>query len=297
MKNMKICFVILHYMDDKITIECIDSILKNIEIDDFKIIVVDNASDNNSYKIMKEYYGEQNKIDWIRNEKNLGFSRGNNIGYKYAKGKYNPEFIVVGNNDLEFFQKNFVSELIKQWEQYHFHVAGPDIITLDGIHQNPHRTNIRTYEDVKKKNRNKKLLLEFLKIKNCIPVIRNIGFPENIYFAYEKKIKAKKQEKCSLKNIVLHGACVIFSKNYISEQDEAFPEYTFMYMEEDILALRCQRENYVSYYLPELQVKHKEKISTKKIRKNELEKNIFVISEGIKAGNAYISLLKKSGKI
>ena len=294
---MQICFVILHYMDDKITIECIDSILKNIEIDDFKIIVVDNASNNDSYECMREYYGEHSKIDWIKNEKNVGFSRGNNIGYRYARENYNPEFIVVGNNDLDFFQNNFVSKLMEQWKKYRFLVAGPDIITLDEIHQNPHRTNIRTYENVKKKNRNKKWLLSFLRLKKRIPVIRNTSFPENIYFYYEKKMKAKKQETCALKNVVLHGACVIFSKLYIREQEEAFPEYTFMYMEEDILGLRCQRENYISYYLPELQVRHKEKVSTKKIRKSELEKNIFVISEGIKAGEAYMKLLEGNRKI
>ena len=92
------------------------------------------------------------------------------------------------------------------------------------------------------------------------------------------------------KNHVLHGACVIFSSKYINSHEEAFPEYTFLYMEEDILALRCKKMGYNTYYFPELKVIHKEDVSTDKLLSNELDKTIFVYTEMIKSARKYIEL-------
>ena len=78
-------FVILHYISITDTIECIESILKNINYLKYYIIVVDNGSKNNSGNILKEKYKNNSNVKVILNENNLGFARGNNVGYKLAK--------------------------------------------------------------------------------------------------------------------------------------------------------------------------------------------------------------------
>ena len=281
-------------MDSDTTIECIDSIMKNTSIDDYRIIVVDNASNNGSYERLLEYYEGQTRIEWIHNDRNYGFSTGNNIGYRYAKNNFSPQYILIGNNDLVFHQADFVQRLRKLGEEYPFYVAGPDIVNLKGEHQNPLRLHLRPAAVIKKKKRNKKIFLYVLKIRKHIPLLQGIvDIMDKIYMSGGEKTQKGNASAGMMKNIVLHGACVIFSQKYIQNHDDAFPEYTFLYMEEDILTLRCEKLGYDTYYFPQLEVMHKEDVSTDSVVKNKLEKNIFVLTETMKSLEIYLQLLEK----
>ena len=85
--------------------ECIDS-LKEQTFRDFETILVDNGSTDGSAELAKERYGEFLRI--IRNSKNLGFTGGNNIGIRAARG----EFIVLLNNDT-LTEPTWLEELVK----------------------------------------------------------------------------------------------------------------------------------------------------------------------------------------
>ena len=41
----------------------------------------------------------------IASEKNLGFARGNNLGIRYARSHFEPDFIVAANSDIIFEQE------------------------------------------------------------------------------------------------------------------------------------------------------------------------------------------------
>ena len=64
--------------------------------DNFEIIMVDNASEDESLDIIKEYQAVL-PIKVIRNDENLSFSAANNIGANYAEGEY----LLFLNNDTE----------------------------------------------------------------------------------------------------------------------------------------------------------------------------------------------------
>ena len=66
---------------------CIDSIL-NQTFKDFEIIIVDDVSTDDSYKICHERYGKNEKVRIIRHEKNQGLGPSRNTGIKHARGKY-----------------------------------------------------------------------------------------------------------------------------------------------------------------------------------------------------------------
>ncbi|MBQ9487032.1 MAG: glycosyltransferase [Selenomonadaceae bacterium] len=66
---------------------CIDSIL-NQTFKDFEIIIVDDASTDDSYKICNERYGDNEKVRIIRQEKNQGQGPARNNGIANALGKY-----------------------------------------------------------------------------------------------------------------------------------------------------------------------------------------------------------------
>ena len=66
---------------------CINSILAQT-FQDFEIILVDDASPDNSYKICRELYGANEKIRIFRHEKNLGLGPARNTGIANAQGRY-----------------------------------------------------------------------------------------------------------------------------------------------------------------------------------------------------------------
>lgn len=61
-----------------------------------EIIVVDNASTDETSKAIKEYEAKVNNLKVIRNDTNVGFGKACNIGYNVSEGKY----VVFLNNDI-----------------------------------------------------------------------------------------------------------------------------------------------------------------------------------------------------
>lgn len=106
--NKKIGVVVLNYNDSKTTIELLNLIKDYVVID--KIAVVDNASTDNSYNILKCY--ENQKIDVIQSNKNGGYSYGNNFGAFYLIKKYNIDILFIASPDVEF-REEFVDKISK----------------------------------------------------------------------------------------------------------------------------------------------------------------------------------------
>lgn len=80
-------FVILHYMAKQETIDCVASILKKTKAEPMKvsIVIVDNASANGTGRELQQLYQGAENIYVILNPENLGFARGNNVGFEFAK--------------------------------------------------------------------------------------------------------------------------------------------------------------------------------------------------------------------
>ncbi|MDI6786324.1 MAG: glycosyltransferase family 2 protein [bacterium] len=103
----KIAIVLLNWNFADDTIECINS-LKKVDYKNFKIIVVDNGSANNSWKTIEDTF--KSEIILIRNEQNLGFSGGNNKGIEQALND-KVDYIFVLNNDT-IVDKEILKELV-----------------------------------------------------------------------------------------------------------------------------------------------------------------------------------------
>lgn len=136
---MIISIVILHYLTIDDTIECIENILRlktnNIALN---IIVVDNGSCNGTGLVLENKYKCNNNIKIILNSENVGFARGNNIGYKYGKEVKKSDFIICINNDIIIKDENFLLKILNSYKVFHFHCLGPKIISLkDNKNQNP----------------------------------------------------------------------------------------------------------------------------------------------------------------
>ena len=91
--------VVLMWNKAMMTIRCLSSIIERSDYSNLEIIVVDNASESAQSALVKNWIDQQHGVNfiYIRNDENLGFSAGNNVGLRIAKG----EFIVLLNNDTE----------------------------------------------------------------------------------------------------------------------------------------------------------------------------------------------------
>ena len=280
---MNFCFVILHYRTSNDTIECIKSIQK-LE-GDYKIVIVDNASQNGSIERIEALFANNDEIVIIKNTKNLGFAAGNNIGYAYARTQIKANMIAVLNNDVVIKQKDFINRIFELYRNSQFHIAGPDIVSLvDGHHQSP---VVEKINSISKANK------ELFKYR-ILRIINKIGL-------YELMTRQPKKElnKISVadpmryqENVILHGSFVIFSPMYVSEEECAFRPDTFMYMEEPILYEYCMLKNYKTVFDPSIVIYHKEDSSTNSLYNAAYAKREFVFKNMIRSLKIYRNLLK-----
>lgn len=93
---MQLSVIILNYNVRYFLEQCVHSVQKALEGIDSEIIVIDNASSDDSCEMMKAKFPY---IKLIENKDNLGFPKGNNIGVAQAKGEYicilNPDTVVA----------------------------------------------------------------------------------------------------------------------------------------------------------------------------------------------------------
>lgn len=112
MKNTNSPFcsiVVLNYFGERVIETTLDSLLNiNYPKNKYEIIVVDNNSNDNSKEILTRYSKNYSNIKLFFLNKNLGFSKGNNVGIRRAKG----EFVALLNNDC-VVEKNWLMELVK----------------------------------------------------------------------------------------------------------------------------------------------------------------------------------------
>ena len=84
-KNIEISVIIVNYNTRELLINCLDSLHFNVTGVTYEIIVVDNASADESVEAVNKKYPF---VKTIASPVNLGFGRANNLGAKEAVGKY-----------------------------------------------------------------------------------------------------------------------------------------------------------------------------------------------------------------
>lgn len=277
-----VTFVILHYMALDVTIHCINSILNKTTYQNYKIVIVDNGSSNNTGNEITLLYKDNSKIKVICLEENLGFSAGNNVGYVYAKQTLYSDYIIMINNDIEIIQEDFIQKAIECYKKYSYYVLGPDIVNLNGEHQNPVRDHIISKSDAQKWLIKQYIISKYLYIHDKLKV--NIP---NIFFAISQNLSKSTRKSVKIDymqtNVSLYGACFVFSPLFIKSSSFAFEELTFMYGEEELLSLRCKRNKWLIVYNPDLQIFHAEQVSTKMMHQELIDRKIFITHNIIKA--------------
>lgn len=249
---MKVGIVILNYKNWEDTIECVESIF-NQTLQSFEIVIVDNNSKNESFNEFKKRYSNISNIHLIRAKKNYGFAKGNNIGVKYCKNVLNIYNVFVCNNDVVFTDKEYLSKLTQYSVENNIGAIGTRIKGSDGINQNPISIKTDFYTLVK----------HFIE-----PILISIGLSSILGLGHKivqllKNKKGKVNSPTPIKEsnsqglFFLHGSAIYFTENYLKLADGFYPE-TFLYYEENILAIVFEKLGLKMKYLDSIEIYHKE---------------------------------------
>lgn len=198
---VNICAIIITFNSG----EVIDACLKNLLEIGVKPLVIDNNSSDNTLEIVKSL-----NVDFIKNEKNQGFGRANNIGAKNT----NAEWLLFINPDLEIKKPAF-DEFMKAIENYpNAGMYGPKIIEPDGrVFLQPRSLLSPEFlNKAKTINAIGDCAVPFLSgacmLIKCEIFNKIGGFDENIFLFYEDDDLCRKLMDKGLSLIYIHEAVV-----------------------------------------------------------------------------------------
>lgn len=228
---MDVSIIIVTYNTRQMTAECIDSIFEKTQRVDFEVILVDNASIDDS----KEFFEKDSRIKYIYSEHNLGFGKANNLGYTVAEGKY----IFLLNSDT-LLVNNAIFEMLCFMEK-----AEASVGCCGGLLLNKDKERIFSY--YKK-----------------FPTLWWI-FQENLLYAVPKSRCVwdpyKRSDKIALRDkfplFVNHicGADLFIKRGVIEECGMFDPDF-FMYYEETEMQFRFHKKGYKSVIIDSPKIIH-----------------------------------------
>ena len=228
-----------------------------------EVIVVDNASIQDEASIISERFPQ---LKVIRSEKNLGFSGGNNLGIKKAKGKY----VLLINNDTYF--KDFkIDSLIERLESAdRIGIVCPKLRFAWG--NNPIQ------------------FAGYTPLSNITLRNKAIGFGE----------EDKGQYDTAHPTPYAHGAAMLIKREAI-EKVGLMPECFFLYYEEIDWSMMFTRAGYEIWYDPTCTVYHKESQTTGQnslLRTYYITRNrLFLVKRNYKGINKYLSYIYLIGLV
>ncbi|KKQ96777.1 MAG: Glycosyltransferase [Candidatus Woesebacteria bacterium GW2011_GWA1_39_12] len=114
---MKVFIVILNWNRPDDTLDCLKSVEK-LQITNYKlqIVIVDNASSDDSVKLIRNFIKNRSNVEVVVNKVNIGFVGGNNVGISYSLDQ-GADYVMVLNNDT-VVDKNLLTEFLKASKKY-----------------------------------------------------------------------------------------------------------------------------------------------------------------------------------
>lgn len=106
----KVSVIVLCYNNLEMTKACLHSLQEHSLYDNLELIIVDNASQDDTPEFLRDYQKKHPEYKVILNDDNLGFAAGNNVGMEVATGDY----IVLLNNDT-YVTAGWVNDLVRHF--------------------------------------------------------------------------------------------------------------------------------------------------------------------------------------
>lgn len=213
---VEISIIIVNYNTANLTCNCIESIKKYSTVQNYEIIVVDNASDDLSNELISSRHPD---IIFIQSNLNLGFGPANNLASKKAKGDY----LFFLNSDTLF-----IEDSIKKILNF-----------LEGRENNKNEVFGFNLLDENLKNH-----YSFGKFPSLQQEIFEFGLKKIFKRFFENKLSPSMSFDFQMSETIevdyVVGADLLISKDLFSLV-EGFDEDFFLYYEETELCFRLKR--------------------------------------------------------
>ncbi|MBN1349085.1 glycosyltransferase family 2 protein [candidate division KSB1 bacterium] len=223
---MKLSIIIVNYNTSGDLHACLAS-LENYESPDIEIIVIDNASKDDSVRMVR-----QNHPGVVLHplRKNLGFSKANNLGSEQASG----EFLVFLNPDTELCEPIFEKLLHVLAAHQDVGIIGPRLVFEDGTLQ----MSTGAFPGIWSELRMRRLSRKFDK--------------------QDKRLLRRLESRFNFTQEVdwVTGACMMLKKE-LFESIGRFDETIFMFFEDVDLCRRVHNAGLKILYFPEAKLIHK----------------------------------------
>lgn len=279
-----ISIIVSTFNTKKLLKKNISSIYEAIKDLNFEVIVIDDASNDNTTEMVINHFP---KVKLITNKKNLGYSKSYNLGTKAAKGKY----ILHLNSDVLFQRNSSFKRMIDIMEyDKNVGIIGCKIIKSNGKLDLPCKRSLPTPANI---------------------FFQSIGlaklFPKNKYFGNYYLTYLDDNQTIEVGCIM--GAFMFVKKevfNKIGYLDENF----FMYGEDVDFCYRAKKNGWKIIYFPKIKIKHLHGGTTSNSRfkyiwhfhysmfqyynKHHAKKNIFLLNIIIYEGIIFRFLLVSS---
>lgn len=240
-KKIQVSIIVVNYEVEEELIACIFSIVNSKPKTSIEIIVVDNDGKSKLKSKLKNF----DQVKYIRSQRNLGYSGGNNLGAKYASGEYlfflNPDTLVIDNVIEQLYKFIKPSKSIG--------IASPLLVDNQLI---PFKTQSR--KELTPLN----AIYSFSFLRKFFPK-KNI-YNDDFFKYWDKKI--------SLEVDTVPGAALIISKKLFDKID-GFDENFFLYFEENDLSKRIKSLGYKQFIYPKSKIIHTIGQSTKQMENKE----------------------------
>ena len=220
-RSLELSVVILNYNVQHFLNLCLESVIEATRNIHAEIIVVDNASKDGSVAMLKQKFPQ---VRCVVNKENTGFSKGNNIGVKHAKGNY----ICILNPDTVVSESAFESLLRFCNQNENVGVVGPKLVDGSGLFLKECKRGAPSPWNA------------FTKITGLYKLSKRwFGAYYNMKLA----------EDTTGKTAAVVGAFMMLKKSIYNEIG-GFDESFFMYFEDDDFCYRIAQMGYHNYYVP-----------------------------------------------
>ncbi len=250
--DKRICIIIVNYNNSRLSIDCYKSILQQNKSVDFTFVVVDNNSTEKEKNILKEFKTKDSHFDVVFLKDNIGYFPAMAKGQEYAYVKSDYDYMIIANNDL-IFPADFMAKLCGLSEREDVMVISPDIVTKEGLHQNPHFIN--------RISRTRKILYN-LYYSNWYVSLLFLHLQRLFNMRRHEKDKPGFDKEQYI--YIGFGACFILTKSFM-DKIRLVDTRSFLMGEEQLLTQQVENAGGKIKYIPRIMVNHLDSATFKKM--------------------------------
>ncbi len=112
-REKKVAIIISTYNQNVLLDVCLRSLKIKTDYKRYKVYLMDDSGKGKIGEVIRKNF------PWVRviiNQKNLGFPKSSNRGLNISLKDYNPDYILLLNDDIEIIQKNWLKKMVELGE-------------------------------------------------------------------------------------------------------------------------------------------------------------------------------------